>query len=91
MLAISNLNRTLSVCNLVRLEPNMLAMSEMVLESRDYDFWTNLASTNFRWLQAYLVPFERDCKQVRFRFEIAGIFSPLSNRDCKHIRFPFLS
>ena len=44
---------------------NMLAMPKMVLESREYDFWTNLAKTNFRWLQIYLVPIERDCKHIR--------------------------
>ena len=27
--------------------PNMIAMSKFVLESRDYDFWTNLVKANF--------------------------------------------
>ena len=44
--------------------PNMIAMSKMLLESRDYDFWTNLAKTNFRSLQAYLISIERDCKHI---------------------------
>ena len=46
----------------------MLAITEIVLESRDYDFWTNHAKTHFECLQAYM---------IRFEFEIAGIFSPL--------------
>ena len=59
----------------------MLAMSEMVIESRDYDFWTNLASTNFRWLQAYFSLLKEiatiyTVSVVRFGFEIASIFSP---------------
>ena len=33
---------------LVKKGLNMLAISKIVLESRDYDFWTNLAKTNFR-------------------------------------------
>ena len=32
----------------------MLAMSKMLLESHDLDFWTNPAKTNFRLLQAYI-------------------------------------
>ena len=62
MLAISNPKRTIYACNLVGWGPNMLAMSKIVLKSCDYDFWTNHAKTNFGWLQAYLVPIERDCK-----------------------------
>ena len=51
------------VCNLksetdyicFQLGPNMLAMSEIVPESGDSDFWTTLAKTNFRLLQLYVV------------------------------------
>ena len=57
-----------------------------------YDFWTNLAKTNFRWLPAYLLLYEKDCK-VRFGFEIASILGPLPkhiwsffDHDCNHIR-----
>ena len=35
-------------CNLSEIGPNMLAMSKMVLESRDYDFWANFAKTYLR-------------------------------------------
>ena len=37
------------ICLQYRLERglNMLAMSEIVPESRNYDFWTNLAKTKF--------------------------------------------
>ena len=33
-------------------------------KSRDYAFWTNLAKSNFRRLQAYLVHIEIDCKHL---------------------------
>ena len=46
----------------------MIAISEILPESRDYDFWTNHAKTNIQRLQAYM---------VRLGFEIAGIFGPL--------------
>ena len=64
-LAISNRKQTLYACNLLHWGPDMLVMSKVVLESRDNDCWTNLAKTNFRWLQAYLVPNARDCKHIK--------------------------
>ena len=39
---------TIYACNLVHREPDMLAMSKVVLESHNYDFWTNLAKKIFR-------------------------------------------
>ena len=47
MLAISNLNFTIYDCNVSQKGPNMLAMSEIVPESRNYDFWTNVGKTKF--------------------------------------------
>ena len=66
-------------------------MSKIVLESRDYDCWTNLAKNCFddcnlqfasifgpywKRLQAYI---------VRFGFEIASILGLHYYHDCKHI------
>ena len=87
MLAISIIKRFNYACNLnsetdymclqsFQWGPNMLAMSKIVLESRDYDVWTNLAKTNFRGLQAYLVPFET---------EIVDILGLNYDHHCKHI------
>ena len=45
ILALSNPKRTSYACNLFQKGHNMLAMSKIVLEPRDYDFWTNLAKT----------------------------------------------
>ena len=42
----------------------MIAKAKFVLESRDYDFWTNLVEINFRSMQSYLVHFERDCNHI---------------------------
>ena len=66
-------------------------MSEIVLESRDYDFWTYL-------LQEYLATIEKDCKHiwsisdirlqtylVPIGIMIASLFGPFCDRDCKHI------
>ena len=85
MPAIFNPKRTIYACNLFQLGPNMPAMSKLVMEPRDYD-WTNFAETNFRLLQTYLVPFEKDCKHmwsisilrlqaylVSFKTEIASV------------------
>ena len=79
----------------------MLAMPKIVLASRDYDFWTNHAKTNFQCLQAYLVPIERDCNPiwslldvrlqaylVPFETQIASILGPHCNHDCKLIMSP---
>ena len=84
MLAISNSTDHLCLHCLSN-GPNMPTMSRMAPESRAglqkkifsraYDFWTNLAKTNFRSLQAYLVPNERYCKRIRSFW----------NWDCKHI------
>ena len=51
MIAMSISNGTIYHCNLFRLGLDMIAISKFVLESRDYDFWTNLVKTNFRSLQ----------------------------------------
>ena len=64
MIAITNQKRTIYDCNPFQLGPNMIAISEIVLESCDYDFWTNLAKTKFRLLQSYLVPIWKDCNLI---------------------------
>ena len=43
MNAISVPNRTIYDCNLFQKGRNMIVMSKSILESRGYDFWTNLA------------------------------------------------
>ena len=76
----------------------MPVMSKLVMELRDYDFWTNFAETNFRLLQAYLVPIEEDYKQMwsisnlrlqaylgSFITEIASILGPYAYYQCMHI------
>ena len=73
-------------------------MSENVLQSRDYDFWTNLAIKNNRSLQSYLVAIEKDCNHIWsnsvFRLQsylvplvmkIAFILGPHSDHHCNHI------
>ena len=45
MNAISNPKRTKYARNFFVGEPNMLAITEIVLETRDYDFWTKHAKT----------------------------------------------
>ena len=79
MPAISNSKLTIYACNFYPRGTIMLAMSKIVLDSPDYDFWTNLAKTNFQCLQAYLVPVVKKSQayMVRFGFGIEGIFSPL--------------
>ena len=64
----------------------MLAITEIVLDARDYDSWTNqfsMFATIFgpywKRLQAYM---------VRFGIDIAGIFGPLSYKACDHIESP---
>ena len=64
MIAICFTNRAIYDCNLFR--PNMIAMSKIIVESRDNDFWTNLAKTNFPRLKLYLVPFETNCNHIWF-------------------------
>ena len=64
MIAISIPKQTIYDSNLYQLGPNMIAMSKIVLWSRDYDFWTNLVEMNCRLLQSYLVPFEWDCNHI---------------------------
>ena len=65
MLAILNRNRTVYACNLVRLGPNMLAIiailfsRKFIVTSRNH---SHLTLGRFLTLQAYLAPFERDCK-----------------------------
>ena len=57
----------------------MIAMSKLVLESRDYDFWTNLRKTKFRSLQSYLKKIAiiyRLYNIVQFGFEITLILGP---------------
>ena len=55
MIAMSVTNRTIYDCNLFQKGPYMIAMSKIVRESRDYDFWTNHVKTNFQSFQSYLV------------------------------------
>ena len=98
MNAISIPNRAIYDCNINQLGPNMIAMTKIVLESREYDFWTNLLKIKFRFLQSYLVLFGKDCNHiwsdwdltlqsyiVHFGTEIVIIFSHLRDQDCKHI------
>ena len=54
----------------------MIAMSKIVLGSRNYDFWTNLVKINFRFLQSYMVP------NIKI---IAIIYGPLHKNHCNHI------
>ena len=54
-----------------RIGPYMIALSEIVLGSCDYDFWTNLVKINFRLLRSYM---------VRFGIDIAIIFGPFLSR-----------
>ena len=92
MLAISNSKRTLYACNLFQKGPNMLAMSKIDPEWRNYDSDNSLENKilmiasifgpHWKRLKAYI---------VRFKFEIARILSFLSNWDWKHIKSPFLS
>ena len=58
ILAISVSKATKYAYKLVLWGPIMLAITEIVLEERAYDFWTNHEKTNFQCLQAYLVPIE---------------------------------
>ena len=53
----------------------MLAMSKIIPESRDYDFWTNLAKTKFRSLQVPIVLMI--ARTFLFVTKIAGIFGPI--------------
>ena len=50
-------NRTIYDCNPFENGANMIAMSKIVLGSRDYDFWTNLVKINFSLLPSYVIPF----------------------------------
>ena len=98
MPAILIIKWTKYACNLFEYGPNMLAMSKIFLKWRDYYFWMNLAKTNFRWLQAYLVRIERDCRHISsswlsrlqayvvpFVTKIASIFGPHHKNDCNHM------
>ena len=42
----------------------MIAILEIVLESFDYDFKSNLAKTKLRFLRSYLVPIWKDCNHI---------------------------
>ena len=55
----------------------------IVLESRDY-CWTNLAETNFRWLQSYLSPFTPKMQSyfVRMVTLIAMIYESYNMIPC---------
>ena len=66
MIAITNQKRIIYDCNPFQLGPDMIAISEIVLKSCDYDFLANLAKTKFRLLQSYLVLFEKDCNHIKF-------------------------
>ena len=58
--------------------PNMLAIIEIVLEARDYNFWTNHAR-KFSMFASIFGPYSKRLQayMVRFGFEIASILSPL--------------
>ena len=65
---------------------DMLSITEIVLKSRDYDFWTYISKTKFWWLQAFCPYWKRlQAYMVRFGFEIASIKGPHCYHDCKHI------
>ena len=63
-------NRTIYDCNLFEKGPNMITPSKIILESRDYDFLTNLVRINFRLLQSYLALFEKDCNDIWSDWEL---------------------
>ena len=90
MIATSISNRTIYYCNLFQSGLNMIAISKFVLKSRDYDFWTNLAKTNFRSLQSYLVQFGKIAIIYGpIRYWHCKHIWPLGNEDCIHIRSSF--
>ena len=65
MIAIILMVGTIYDCNLKQIGPNMTAMSKSIGESRDFNFWTNLAKTSVLRLQSYYVVFERDpCNHI---------------------------
>ena len=59
----------------------MLAMSEIVLESRKYNFWTNPAKTKHIW--SLLKEIASIYSPIQF--EIASISGPNPFFHCKHI------
>ena len=63
----------------------MIAISEIVPESRVYDFWTSLFKTNFDDCSHIWSVFERIAIMVRFGFVIAIVFSPFRDQYCNHI------
>ena len=78
----------------------MIAISEIVPESHDYDFWTNLLKKSMiavifdpylKGLQSYMViygfGFGLQSYLVPFLTSIAIIFGPFCVQDCNHIWF----
>ena len=98
-MAMSIPSRTINDCSLQQKGPYMIAMSKFVLETRDYDFWTNLVKIKFRLSQSYLVLFVRDCNYISdwkwtlqsylvpIMISIAILFDSFFDQDCNHIRF----
>ena len=71
----------------------MLAMSKIVLESRDYDFWTNLAKNKFSMIASIFGPNRKRLHPyyLLLVIDIASIFGPFFDQDCEYIRSPLLS
>ena len=64
MLAINNPKRIIYAFNLFQLVPNMLATIEILFlrdSSKNYSY---VILGRFQILQAYLVPFKKDCKHI---------------------------
>ena len=73
MIAMTVIMGTKYDCNLFQKGPNMIAMSNFVLKSRDNDFWAmKLIFDGFNHIMSFLK-------------EIAIINSPIPNSDCNHI------
>ena len=80
MIAITYPERTIYDCNPFQSGPNMIAILEIMLESRDYYFRTNLAKIKFQCLQSYLVPIWKDCNRIwpTFDFSLQSYLVPFS-------------
>ena len=68
MLAISNPKRTINACNLFENGQNMLAISKIVLRSRDYDFWIIIAKhivrAKFEIASIFSLLWNLDCRSI---------------------------
>ena len=55
---------------MVAISPNMLAMSKIVLESNDYDFWTKLAKTKKSLKPNYFFELDFEMNPIFFKGEL---------------------